>query len=393
VPKTADKTRMDAGCTVNYTIVAEETGWTDSAWSASGTITVTNPNLWQDVTFNLSDAIGSTGCTITGGGSNLVVNKNSSRNIGYTCPTLASGAAFVNTATASWNSTTFHTPTGSGSGTANGSFVTPTTRVNQTITVTDILGSTIKTLGTLTATDEPPLTSQTYTDPRTLTPPGSGCTNVTNTAKIVNGTVTLSTSSVTIPNCSVGGLTMGFWQNSNGQGVIKNSASTGGVCNLTAWLRGSASGSPFGPGPFQDTTLPANASCSTVATYVGKIVNVSDCSSGGTCNAMLKAQMLATALDVYFTDPALGGTSALVPKYTSAGAPIGGVLIDLTNVQGKNLSGAFGGAASMTVMQMLAYAAGQSNGTGSAWYLQVKATQVMAKDAFDAINNSKVVSP
>jgi hypothetical protein len=36
---------------------------------------------------------------------------------------------------------------------------------------------------------------------------------------------------------------------------------------------------------------------------------------------------------------------------------------------------------------MLAYAAGQSNVGGSAWYGQVKATQVLAKDAFDAINN------
>ncbi len=43
-------------------------------------------------------------------------------------------------------------------------------------------------------------------------------------------------------------------------------------------------------------------------------------------NAMLKAQMLATALDVYFSDPALGGNKIGAP------APIGGFAIDLTMI-------------------------------------------------------------
>jgi hypothetical protein len=38
---------------------------------------------------------------------------------------------------------------------------------------------------------------------------------------------------------------------------------------------------------------------------------------------------------------------------------------------------------------MLSYAASQSNAGGSAWYGNVKATQELAKDAFDAINNDK----
>jgi hypothetical protein len=41
----------------------------------------------------------------------------------------------------------------------------------------------------------------------------------------------------------------------------------------------------------------------------------------------------------------------------------------------------------MTVLQLLAYASSQSNVGGSNWYGQVKATQVLAKDVFDAINN------
>ena len=113
-------------------------------------------------------------------------------------------------------------------------------------------------------------------------------------------------------------------------------------------------------------------------------------------NAMLKAQMLATALDVYFSDPALGGNKINAP------APIGGVKIDLTKIckmidtsggtatcSGTylNTTSAFGGTNCQTVQQLLAYAAGKSNIGGSVWYAQVKATQELAKNTFDAINN------
>jgi hypothetical protein len=42
---------------------------------------------------------------------------------------------------------------------------------------------------------------------------------------------------------------------------------------------------------------------------------------------------------------------------------------------------------------MLAYAASQSTSNGSTWYGQNKATQVLAKDAFDAINNQVAFAP
>ena len=54
----------------------------------------------------------------------------------------------------------------------------------------------------------------------------------------------------------------------------------------------------------------------------------------------------------------------------------------------QNVSSAFGGATSLTVAQMLVYAASQSNAGGTTWYgNNVKATQELAKNAFDAINN------
>jgi hypothetical protein len=57
------------------------------------------------------------------------------------------------------------------------------------------------------------------------------------------------------------------------------------------------------------------------------------------------------------------------------------------------VSSAFGGATSLTVSQLLAYAASQSNVGGTSWYGQVKVTQGLAKDAFDAINNQAAFAP
>src|SRR5213078_418259 len=141
--------------------------------------------------------------------------------------------------------------------------------------------------------------------------------------------------------------------------------------------------------------LSATATCAQVGTYVLNVIKAAN-ASGAAMNAMLKAQMLATALDVYFSDPALGSNKISAP------APIGGVSIDLTKIckmidgsggtatcpgTYQNVSSAFGGATSLTVSQILAYAASQSNAGGSTWYGQVKATQELAKNTFDAINN------
>ena len=115
---------------------------------------------------------------------------------------------------------------------------------------------------------------------------------------------------------------------------------------------------------------------------------------------MLKAQMLATALDVYFSDPAGGGNKIGAP------VPIGGVKIDLTKVcamidgsggtgscsgSPANVSAAFGGATSLTVGAMLTFENTVSNAGGTAWYSQIKATQDQAKNAFDAINNQVAI--
>ena len=163
---------------------------------------------------------------------------------------------------------------------------------------------------------------------------------------------------------------MGFWQNKNGQGMISGGASTSGVCKSGTWLRQYA--------PFQD--LSATASCSQVATYAYNVVK--GATSGSNMNAKLKAQMLATAMSTYFSDPALGGNKIGAPT------PMGGVAI---NVSGASV--AFGGATSLTISQMLAYAASQSVPGGSIWYGNVKAVQEPAKNMFDSINSGTAFAP
>jgi hypothetical protein len=164
-----------------------------------------------------------------------------------------------------------------------------------------------------------------------------------------------------------------------------------GPCSLIPWLLQYA--------PFQDVS--ATASCKQVASYVTSVVNAAT-SSTATMGAKLKGQMLATALAVYFSDPALGGNQLNAP------APIGGVTIDLTSIcqmldstagtascsgTYENASSAFGGVTSLTISQMLSSAASQSNTGGSVWYGNNQATQQLAKDAFDAINNQWAFAP
>jgi hypothetical protein len=345
----------------------------------------------------LTDAVnnGTANCTVASG-ANVSVPMSGSVTRNYTCtyssaPTSSIG---TNTATAAWNKTTASTPDGSATGQADftfndGSAGNPTL-INQNITVSDTFNGVTTTLGTLTATDSSPFPSATYTYPHTVNVPTVNCVKYSNTAVIVE---TGQSGTQTVEVCGparTGALTMGFWQNKNGQAIITGGASTGAVCNSGTSLRGYA--------PFQD--LSATATCVQVATYVTNVIKAALCTSTtNTCNTMLKAQMLATALDVYFSDPALGGNQI------GASAPIGSVTIDLQHICAIitgtgtcgggiiSVSSAFNNSTSLTVLQMLSYASSQSNVGGTIWYGQVKATQVLAKDAFDAINNQVTFSP
>lgn len=362
-------------------------GFVDSAWTTSGTITVTNPNDWETVTVtSVTDAIdaslGGT-CTVTGlTAQNAVLAKGGgSLTLNYSCsyPTKPSSYTGTNTATATWDAGAAHTTSGSATGQAPVNFAM-TKEVNKTVTVTDqavVTGTTTvasaKTLGTATWNADGTPTVFAYTN--TYSVPKNGCTSYTNTATI---TETGQTATAVVKVCGppwIGDGTIGFWQNKNGQAIITGGAYTKtlvgtkyvNICNVTGWLRQFA--------PFQD--LSATATCTQVAAYVSTVLKAAN-ASGATMNAMLKGQTLAAALNYYYT--------TLEPRRD---APLGSLSTMTFDI--SPWSGAFGGATTMTLMQMLSYASSQSNVGGSIWYAQVKTTQGLAKDAFAAINMSRIL--
>jgi len=135
---------------------------------------------------------------------------------------------------------------------------------------------------------------------------------------------------------------MGFWHNRNGQKIIDDANQVA----LGNWLRQFTA--------FADA--PNTGAAGSVGDWTLAVIDSASC-AGSSCNLMLRAQMLSTALAVYFTDPALGGNKINQP------VPIGGATISLTNPE--NVTGAFGGATSMTIMNMLLYQNGVSTANGA----------------------------
>ena len=397
--------------TFHYTITATHSAGTNSGIGVSGTIHVFNTNA-DDIIVHVTDALSdSTACTIkdgatTIGASDDVTVPNPSKTLTYSCSiggtTVPSG--LTNTVTVKWEEQLLNDGSHLA---ANSTGITFTTdpisftqnKIDECTTLTDTFDGSATTLGVACVNNTPAFAKNvgntlaswaasyagatrtfTFTYNRSVAAPSHGCVTKNNTASFVTNDSsstdpTTGDNSASVSVCRLAsGLTIGYWQNKNGQGRISGSASTAGVCNLTASLRQYA--------PFQD--LSATASCSAVATYVYNVIKAAS-SAGTSMNPMLKAQMLATALNVYF------------------GVTNGNDVIDLTKIckmidgsggtatcagTYQNVSAAFGGATQLTVLQILAYAANQSNVGGSVWYGQVKATQELAKNTFDAINNS-----
>ena len=97
-----------------------------------------------------------------------------------------------------------------------------------------------------------------------------------------------------------GALTIGFWKTTNGQGLITTYCQSPALANYLKGLGG-------GSGPFSNAPT---TNCRDLATYVQGILTGA---SATDMNKMLKAQMLGTALDVWFSGPGwtstkIGGT-------------------------------------------------------------------------------------
>jgi hypothetical protein len=394
--------------TLNYTVSVSHNAGSDSGWTVSGNITVTDPAAGDASSVTVSDA------TDVGGTCVVSNDTNTGRSLNpavdtlpagytaiypYTCTFGSNPGSGTNTATVTWDpnlSDGSVTPDSSFTAPAAFAFGSPTSVIHNCVDVTDSYAGS---LGTVCVGGSNPTT---FNYSRTVNVPHD-CVTVNNTATFTvqdldSDADDTGSSAVTAKVCRVpaktGALTMGFWQNKNGQGIITGGSSTGGVCNSGTWLRTFA--------PFQD--LSSTATCSQVALYVYNAIKAATCTSTSkTCNSMLKAQDLATSLDVYFSDPALGTNKIGAPS------PIGLRQIDLTQICNmvdgsggsatcsgsyQNASSVFGGNSCLYVYNLaqstdiLRYAASQSNVGGSTWYAQNKANQVLAKNVFDAINNT-----
>jgi hypothetical protein len=389
----------------NYTVNVNETGFTDSDWAVTGTITVTNPNDWEPVALTgVTDSIDNGGsCSITSGNPAATLAAGASTTLGYSCSFGSNPGSGTNTATASWDASAASTPNGSAQGTAPYDFANAQiTPVNQTITVTDTFnGGTPTTLGTLTATDTQPYASASYQYSRNITIPTYGCTSYPNSATIVE---TGQSASQTVTVCGpaqTGALTIGFWKTTNGQNLIKTYCAN----TLDDYLAGLGSGS----GPFADA---AGKNCSQLATYVQGILSGA---SATNMNVMLKAQMMGTALDVWFSGP--GWTSTKIGGVktpsnflshnnlgtfnmdTTAVCPIvdnttTGTATCLNNLPSTDAvaSGAVS-SSPMSMQAILNFAATTPSpfngltGSGSVWYGGNRTKQEILKNIFDQFNN------
>jgi hypothetical protein len=127
------------------------------------------------------------------------------------------------------------------------------------------------------------------------------CNTYSNTASDSNGDTSNPVVVVTACNSKTGALTMGFWQNNNGQALIAGLASSG-ACPLASVIQGYA----------EFNNLSTSAVCGAVgntsnSTVVGYVYNViKQANSSGSGAPMLRGQMLATLLTSYFSSH--GGT-------------------------------------------------------------------------------------
>jgi hypothetical protein len=396
----------------NYTVTVTQNAATiiSSSYVVSGTVTVTNPNFGTVTISGITDLLttdptGFTGldgasCTFATSPASTVIpaatlvngiEQDGSRDYAYSCT--LSGAPPVggvyNRATVSWGAQTV-----AGANLAAGSknFVTTSiisfafsgTYLHPAVKITDVFDGTSTTLNT-SATSFP----ATFNYSHTVTPPANSCVTKNNTATYLatdDASITGSANaSASVCANDTGGLTIGFWQNNNGQAKLAGAGVNGsGVCLLTVYLRGFA--------PFQD--LSQTATCgtaitstknsaiinTTVTAYVYTLVKAAS-ASGATMDAMLKAQMLATALSAYFT-PGLGTANIDLSHICSTGISNGTCSIFVSY-------STFWGGSPKSVNTLLGLASTAfvgSNGVGT-WYGAVKSDQEKAKNTFDTINN------
>jgi hypothetical protein len=212
VGKVVDKARLNvpggSTATSNYTVTVANT-FVDSAWTVSGTITVTNPNSVPFTGVNVTDAIdnGAGNCAVTAG-TNVTIPAGGHPEFAYVCTYASAPApnAGTNTATATWNGSALFTPDASATGTAHVDFagVTPSV-TDEIVTVTDSVQGPLGTLDARTASNP---TVFTYSVDRSGV--AGTCTDYPNTATAITNDSESSTSgSASVKVCVGADLTAG----------------------------------------------------------------------------------------------------------------------------------------------------------------------------------------
>jgi hypothetical protein len=310
-----------ASGTFNYTVNVTHDNGTDSAFAVSGTITVKNPNTWEDISgVNVGDSIDNGGsCTVqqSSGGvdpANATIPANGSVDFPYTCTFGSNPGSGTNTATATWDASKYSTPDGTTDGTADYTFGDPTTLKDRCFTVTDSFnGGSPLALG-VACIDPTSWTKdagnnlinfqESFTDPtftftysRTIHAPSAGaCASYPNTAIFTtNDTGSTGQSSASVKLCSYQApLTIGYWGNhldKTGQPGCTGLPTGTGCSNIGPWAKNFLP-QPLG-GYSVDTVLKA-----------AKVIAANNCSnaSSSSQNAVgcLAAQLLAAELNVAF---------------------------------------------------------------------------------------------
>lgn len=424
IAKDVDKTtvkQVGGSATFNYTVTVTHDGGTISGVKVTGTITVTNPNVdgsdntvpvsGVEVTDGLSDG---TTCTVPNG-ANVTLTAFKTP-LTYSCdlPALPSGTV-NNTVTATWPEQLLDNGSLLTAYSANFTFekiaFTENT-IDECTNVTDTQVSAALGPACVGADTNP----KAFKYPLTVPVPQYDCQAYDNSATFTtNDTGGTGSDGKSVRVCGparTGALTLGFWKGPNGNGLIQNYCAPTGRPSLATYLSGLGDGG----GPFSDA---AGKSCKDLVTYVNAILNGA---SATNMNNMLKAQMLGTALDVYYSDKTLGWSPTATGKikapssFFSGTSPLGSFNMDLTAIcpMVDNLStgaatcanntpstnGFAAGAmpwAAGSVQRILDYEATAPNPfngstTSSVWYGGGRAKQEIAKNVFDQINNQLAFS-
>jgi hypothetical protein len=180
-------------------------------------------------------------------------------------------------------------------------------------------------------------------------------------------------------NLASGARSVAYWSSAEGLALIRANCTCPGSANsVYRYLRTFR--------PFQDLSL---SNCLGVAAYVQRVENAGK-SPLSSLTAKLKAQMLATALNVCYS-----GAAPNSPNPLGVPLPIGGYKINLAYVCPpgasfcENTSRAFNNQQVMSVSDMLGWASSQYSSGGLRWYGNVQSILAMAHDAFAAINGQR----